>query len=430
MAEIAVIGAGHVGLTTAACLSRLGHDVVCTDASNTRISQLVSGRLPIVEPELDQLVQEGLSSGRLRFGSDNVDAARGADYLFICVPTTLGPDGHAELSDVEAVICEVGPELKAGAIVVAKSTMPLGSTKIIQLIMGRTDVALVSNPEFLREGRAVHDFLYPDRLVIGAEDNSVGLRVASLYHALNAPLVLTDLANAEVIKYVSNAFLATKLSFANATAALCEAVGADVEQVLYGMGLDGRIGLDFLRPGPGWGGSCLPKDAAALVCMAADAGYDFSLLKAVIAANEQQCRWVLEKIVKVVGGSLTGSSVALLGLTFKAGTDDLRDSPALAIASKLCDGGAKVTAYDPTVDVSNPPECCISLRLALAGGVYDAADGADVLVIGTDWPELRSLCPSTIARIVRKRVVVDTRNCLDAGAWRQAGFIYQGLGRK
>ena len=188
-------------------------------------------------------------------------------------------------------------------------------------------------------------------------------------------------------------FLATKLGFANAMAALCEAVGADVDQVLYGMGLDSRIGLDFLQPGPGWGGSCLPKDAAALVCMAADAGYDFSLLKAVIAANEQQHRWVVEKIIRVVGGSLTGHSVGLLGLTFKAGTDDFRGSPALAIAAKLCDGGAKVTAYDPTVDVSNPPECCTSLRLALARGAYEAADGTDVLVIATDWPELRSLCP-------------------------------------
>src|SRR5262245_24110754 len=265
MAQIAVIGAGYVGLTTGACFSQLGHDVVCADINEERVAQLTQGEVPIVEAGLDALVRDGLDQGTLRFVVGNAEAARTAEFAYLCVPTPQGDDGSADLSYIESAAREIGPVLPAEAVVVNKSTVPVGSTRVVERALGRSDVSVVSNPEFLREGSAIHDFLTPDRIVIGSEDQSAAVRVQSLYLGIPAPVIVTDPASAETIKYAANAFLATKISFINAVAAVCEAVGADIKDVALGMGYDTRIGHEFLKPGPGWGGSCFPKDTRAMV---------------------------------------------------------------------------------------------------------------------------------------------------------------------
>ena len=317
-AVVAVVGAGYVGLTTAACLARLGHRVVCTDVDELRITGLQRGKTPIREPGLDGLVWAGLESGGLSFACGSADAASRADFVFLCVPTPAGPRGGTDLSFLEAAATEIGHRLRPGTVVVNKSTAPAGTTQFLARALGRVDVPVASNPEFLRQGSAVHDFLNPDRVVVGAADAAVAERVAGLYAGIDAPVLITDPASAETIKYVANAFLATKLSFSNAVAALCEAVGADVDDVLAGMGHDRRIGSDYLRPGPGWGGSCLPKDTRALIDSASAAGYDFALLRSVAEANDAQFARIVDKVASRV--ALPGARIALLGLAFKAGT--------------------------------------------------------------------------------------------------------------
>ena len=421
MVKAAVIGAGYVGLTTAACLTHLGHEVRCSDADPERVEKLSEGRVPIVEDGLPELVRDGLRSGRLSFGTSNTWAVEGAGFSFLCVPTPQGPSGRADMSYIEDAASEIGPHLLPESIVVNKSTVPVGSTKVVERSLGRCDVAVVSNPEFLREGSAVHDFLHPDRIVIGAEDESVAIKVASLFLRTSAPLVVTDPASAETIKYASNAFLATKVSFVNAIAALCEAVGADVRQVVLGMGSDHRIGAEFLRPGPGWGGSCFPKDTMALVGIAEDAGYDFSLLKGVIGVNEEQYQRVVGKAERLAGGSLSGRTVALWGLTFKARTDDLRASPSLEVGARLAAKGAKVQAYDPTVYTPLP-------GLDVRADPYAACEGASVLVVGTEWDEFRWLDFEKVAALMERPAVVDARNLLEPAALRRLGFSYEGIG--
>src|SRR5919106_2576227 len=324
MAQIAVIGAGYVGLTTAVCFSHLGHDVVCADIDEAKVAQLTRGEVPIVEAGLEAMVREGLEGGRLSFVLGAASAARAAEFAYLCVPTPQGDDGSADLTYIEAAAREIGPVLPSEAVVVNKSTVPVGSTRVVERVLGRDDVVVVSNPEFLREGSAVHDFLNPGRIV-------------------------TDPASAETIKYASNAFLAAKISFVNAIAAVCDAVGADVKDVVLGMGYDSRIGHEFLKPGPGFGGSCLPKDTRALVHIADDAGYSFDLMRGVITVNEDQFNRVVAKIREMAGGSLEGVKVAVWGLTCKARTDDTRESPALRIVSLLAEQGAEVQAYDPAV---------------------------------------------------------------------------------
>ena len=421
MAKVAVVGAGYVGLTTAACLAHLGHEVRCSDADAGRVERLASGEVPIVEDGLTELVREGLGASRLSFGRSNTWAVKGAAFSFVCVPTPQGDDGRADMSFIQAVATEVGPHLEPESVVVNKSTVPVGSTKVVERSLGRPDVAVVSNPEFLREGSAVHDFLHPDRIVIGADDESTAIKVAGLFLRTSAPLVVTDPATAETIKYASNAFLATKVSFVNAVAALCEAVGADVRQVVLGMGSDPRIGSEFLRPGPGWGGSCFPKDTMALVRIAEDAGYDFSLLKGVIAVNEEQYDRVAAKAERLAGGSLEGAKVALWGLTFKARTDDLRHSPSLEVAKRLRARGATVQAYDPTVE---RPVDGVDVRT----DPYSACEGAKVLVVGTEWDELRWLDFDKVGALMEKRAVVDARNLLEPATVRRAGFVYEAIG--
>jgi UDPglucose 6-dehydrogenase len=422
MAEIAVIGAGYVGLTTAACFSHLGHDVICADIDEARIAQLTRGEMPIVEAGLEALVREGLEGGRLSFVVGAANAVSSAEFAYLCVPTPQDDDGAADLSYIEAAAREIGTRLPSEAVVVNKSTVPVGSTQVVERVLGRDDVVVVSNPEFLREGSAVHDFLNPDRIVIGSDDQSAAVRVASLYIGVTAPIIVTDPPSAETIKYAANAFLAAKVSFVNAIAAVCDAVGADVKDVVLGMGYDKRIGHEFLKPGPGFGGSCLPKDTRALVQIADSAGYSFDLMRGVITVNEDQFHRVAAKVRDMAGGSLEGVKVAVWGLTFKARTDDTRESPALRIVSLLADQGAEVQAYDPAI--KGP-----------VGGVepaadpYSVCDGARVLAVLTEWDDFRWLDFDKVAGLMETPRVVDARNLLDRAALERRGFSYVGIGR-
>jgi UDPglucose 6-dehydrogenase len=422
LSKVAVIGTGYVGLTTGACMSALGHHVVCADIDEDKVAALRRGEVPIVEAGIDHLVREGLDSGRLRFVVGAAAAAADCDFAYLCVPTPQGHDGAADLRFVEAAAAELSPVLPAGAVVINKSTVPVGSTRIVERALDRDDVTVVSNPEFLREGSAVHDFMNPDRIVIGADDRSAAIEVASLYLGISAPIVVTDPASAETIKYAANSFLATKISFVNAVAAICEAVGADIDDVVLGMGYDRRIGHEFLRPGPGFGGSCFPKDTRAMVKIAEQGGYDFRLLQGVIGVNDEQHERIVEKAVAVAGGDVNGKRIAAWGLTFKAGTDDLRESPSLEVLGRLIDRGAKVRAYDPAVhhqidgiDVVDDP--------------YDACDSADVLLVLTEWPEFTRLDLDVVEERMAVPAVVDARNLLDRGALSRRGFTVLGVGR-
>jgi UDPglucose 6-dehydrogenase len=422
MAEIAVIGAGYVGLTTAACFSHLGHDVICADIDEARIAQLTRGEMPIVEAGLEALVREGLEGARLSFVVGAANAVSSTEFAYLCVPTPQDDDGAADLSYIEAAAREIGPRLPTEAVVVNKSTVPVGSTRVVERVLGRDDVVVVSNPEFLREGSAVHDFLNPDRIVIGSDDQSAAVRVASLYIGVTAPIIVTDPPSAETIKYASNAFLAAKISFVNAIAAVCDAVGADVKDVVLGMGYDTRIGHEFLKPGPGFGGSCLPKDTRALVHIADSAGYSFDLMRGVITVNEDQLHRVAAKVRDMAGGSLEGVKVAVWGLTFKARTDDTRDSPALRIVSLLADQGADVQAYDPAV--KGPVGGVVP-----AADPYSVCDGARVLAVLTEWDDFRWLDFDKVAGLMETPRVVDARNLLDRPALERRGFSYVGIGR-
>ncbi|MBW8824796.1 MAG: UDP-glucose/GDP-mannose dehydrogenase family protein [Acidobacteria bacterium] len=425
--RIAVVGTGYVGLTTGAYLAHLGNEVVCADVVPEKIERLSAGDVPILEAGLDDLVTEGLESGRLSFVLGAAAAVPGAEFVFLCVQTPQGEDGAADLTYLRQAAIDIGPVLEAEAIVINKSTVPVGSTRVVEEAIGRDDVFVVSNPEFLREGSAVHDCLHPDRIVIGADDQAAAMRVAALFESLKAPLVVTDPASAETIKYASNAFLATKVSFVNALANVCEAVGADVREVVLGMGYDKRIGFEFLKPGPGWGGSCFPKDTRAMVRIAEDHGYDFDLLRGVIAVNDEQYERMADKVERVVGGNLSGATVAAWGLTFKARTDDLRDSPAIEVLHKLRDRGASsIRAYDPGAPSASP----LYEGIEVLDDPYAACEGADVLVVLTEWDEFRWFDFAKVAGLMRTPRIVDTRNLLEPAGVRRRGFTYEGLGRQ
>lgn len=425
-AKIAIIGTGYVGLTTGACFAHIGHDVVCADIDPDKVERLSRGELPIYEPGLQQVVDDAMRAGRLRFVVGAAEAAKDCEFAYLCVPTPQGDDGSADLSYIQQAAAQIAPVLPSDAVVINKSTVPVGSTKVVDKVLARPDVKVVSNPEFLREGSAVADFLKPDRIVIGSDDQSAAIRVAALYIGISAPLIVTDPASAETIKYAANAFLATKISFINAVAAVCENVGADVNDVVLGIGYDKRIGHDFLRPGPGWGGSCFPKDTRAMVKIAEDAGYDFDLLKGVIVVNDDQRQRMVDKIVRAVGGDANGASVAVWGLTFKANTDDLRESPSIAVIEELLELGAKVRGFDPQVrsGAHGLPE-----GLEVGDDAYDVCDGADVLVVLTEWDDFRWRDLHTVAERLAARNIVDTRNLLDRAAALRIGFTYQGVGR-
>src|SRR4051794_16997393 len=424
--RVAVIGAGYVGLTTAACLAHLGHDVVGADIDEERVAKLNEGEVPILEDGLPALVSEGLASHRLSFVVGAANAAANADCIFICVPTPQGDDGSADMSYVDTAARQIAPVLAAGSVVVNKSTMPVGSTRFVQRILDESGplldrVCVASNPEFLREGQAVRDFLNPDRIVIGCDDPAAAVKVSDLYRGLHAPVVVTDPASAEMIKYASNAFLATKISFINAISNLCEAVDADVREVALGMGYDRRIGFEFLKPGPGFGGSCFPKDTAALIYTATSHDYSFDLLQGVVEVNKKQYAHMVDKVRVAAGGSLTGAEVAVWGLTFKADTDDLRDSPSLVVARKLIEAGAVVRGYDP---VAGEAAGVLMPELDVRADPYEAAAGADAVALLTEWEELRWLDFERVRSLMRHPAVVDARNLLDPAAMRRRGFEY------
>jgi len=424
--RIAVIGAGYVGLTTGTCLASLGHRVVCADVNAAKIERLSRGKVDILEPGLAELVSGNVSAGRLSFVVGAAAAVTDAEVVFLCVPTPMGESGAADLAAVEAVIAEVRELLPAGCVVVNKSTVPVGTAAWVARLLGRDDVAVVSNPEFLREGSAVPDFLNPDRIVVGSDAQYAAERVAALYAKLGAPTVLTDAASAEMVKYAANCFLAMKLSYVNALAELSERLGANVLDVTEGIGYDRRIGQSFLSPGPGWGGSCLPKDTRALLQVSRVVDFDFPLLRATIDTNERQRERMVEKVAHAVGRPLAGARICALGLTFKAGTDDLRDSPALAVAGLLRDAGAELTAYDPGVPAAVPG---LTDGITVVDDPYRAAKDASALVVLTEWPEFRALDWAQLADAVQQRVVVDTRNVLDFDVLRRVGFQVTGLGR-
>ena len=425
MKIIAVIGTGYVGLATGACLSSLGHRVVCLDIDATKIELLRNGQIPIVETGLEELVRAGLKKGTLSFTTEISEAIPNAEVVFLCLPTPQDDDGSADLSFVEKAVADVRDALKVGAILVNKSTVPVGTAIRIEKLLQRDDVRVVSNPEFLRQGTAVFDFLQPSRIVIGGSDSEATAAVAALYDGVDAPILQMKTASAEALKYAANAFLATKLTFINAMADICEAVGADIFDVATGIGMDPRIGYDMLRAGPGWGGSCFPKDTRALVSIAANNGYDFALLRGVIETNDQHYIRIADKVVEECGGTVKGKIVASWGLTFKAETDDLRDSPAIKILTVLHEAGAKIRAYDPTAHKPYPAYPWIEVVTS----PLDVCDGADVLAVLTEWNEFETISADEVGQRLTSKMVVDGRNVLDRETWQRAGFLYKGVGR-
>jgi UDPglucose 6-dehydrogenase len=423
--KIAVIGSGYVGLAVGASLALLGHEVECTDESAERVAELAAGRVPIVEEGLTEVVQQMLAAGRLRFASDNALAAGRAEFVFLCLPTPKGADGWADLSFVWTVAAEIGPRLRPGATVITKSTVPVGTGEMVERALARSDVHVASNPEFLAEGRALRDCLQPDRIVIGARSDTVARDVADLYGSSgHSRVILTDVASAELIKYACNAYLAIRLTFVNSMAEICEAAGADIRSVVAGLGSDHRIGDAFLQPGPGWGGSCFPKDTHALARIAERLGCDLALVETAITMNAHHTQRVVDKVAAVLGGDVSGRRIALWGLTFKAGTDDLRDSPALEIAQQLAALGASVHAYDPTV----PAAAGTLPGIEVHPSSFSACKDADALVIGTEWPEFASADLTALAEVMGGRVIMDARNVLDPVAAGRAGFAYAGIG--
>ena len=425
MSEIVVIGAGYVGLTSSVCLAHLGHNVTCVDIDSNKVDLLNRGEVPIYEARLPELLQEGQGKESLRFTTELEAAVSASEFIFLCLPTPQGPDGNADISAVVSVMNQICPTLAPESIIINKSTVPIGtSAQLIQAI-GRTDISLVSNPEFLREGVAVTDFLQPDRILIGASDREAAEKVAGLYQAIDAPVIHVDLASAETIKYATNSFLATKVSFVNALAAVCEAVGADIESVTRGLGSDQRIGSRFLQPGPGWGGSCFPKDMEALITTASAAGYEFDLLRAVVKANEQQFDRLVAKIEDLVTGDLSNSTIGVLGLTFKAHTDDMRNSPALEIVQRLASKGCTIKAYDPMVK----NEKGLPTTFALAPTIEEAVRASDIAVILTEWPDFNRANWAAMRDTMKAPRVLDGRNILDRSQMLEMGYDYQDLGR-
>jgi UDPglucose 6-dehydrogenase len=419
---VGVFGAGWVGVVTGACFAELGHQVVVRDVLPERIEALRAGRVPFHEPGLDELLQRNRE--RLTFTLEVADLAA-ARLLFVCVGTPPTYSGDADLSAVWTVADEL-PETDERTILVMKSTVPVGTGEKVRAALdarGLAHVGYASNPEFLAEGSAVRDFMQPDRIVVGAFTEADAETVASLYEPLGAPIVRADVASAEMIKLAANAFLMTRISFINEIANVCEATGADVEQVAKGIGLDHRLGPHFLRAGIGWGGSCFPKDGVALKQLASNSGYHFQLLNAVIEVNELQKRRVIGKLEKHLG-KLRGKSVAVLGLAFKPDTDDLREAPSLVLVERLLAEGAEVRTWDPVADASHLLRGAVSCR-----SVLEAVTGADAAVIVTEWDELRSLASEKVREAMRWPVIVDGRNLLDPEQARTAGFTYEGIGR-
>ena len=419
--QIAVVGAGYVGLTTGVCMAELGHQVAVLDIDEAKVASLRAGNVPFYEKGMDESLNRHLSEDNLRFSTELAEAIPGAEFVFLCVPSPAAPDGSVDLRALRSAAEAIGPHLSPDAIVINKSTVPVGSTRTVHELIGRDDIAVASNPEFLREGTALDDFMHPDRVVIGAETESQQQRVAELYQSLNAAFVLTDPATAELIKYVCNAYLATRLSFINDVAELCEGVGGDATDVMRAMGLDKRIGPHFLQPGPGWGGSCFPKDTTALNSIAQAAGTDFQLLNQVVDSNQRQFDRVADRARTMID-NVHGSRVAVWGLAFKAGTDDTRSSPALEVVDRLLSAGITVVGYDPRASFAADGFIQVDSEQA-------AAINADLLIVLTEWPDFSAIDPSAIASSMRVPQVFDTRSVLDLDHWQTAGFTCETIGR-
>ena len=424
MADISVIGAGYVGLTTAVGMASLGHRVIAADIDPARIHMLNDGHMPIVEEGMEELLRSELAVGRLRFVLGAEAAVVESEFHFLCLPTPPGADGAADLSFVLAVAEQVRAALPTNSILINKSTVPVGTARMVGDVIDRPDVAVVSNPEFLREGSALADFLDPDRVVIGGEPFATE-RVAALFAGLDTTILRTDERSSELIKYASNAYLATKLTFVNEMAEVCEELGADIDAVMSGMGHDRRIGTSYLNPGPGWGGSCFPKDTEALVHIAASVDVEFDFLRNVISLNHRHIRRIADKVERQLGGDVSGKRVAAWGLTFKAGTDDLRDSPAIAVLRLLVERGADVVAYDPAV--SQPPPVLAEIKVV--ADPLEAVRDAETLVVLTEWPVFTSIELAAVAEAMSEPRVVDARNLLDRDSLAALGFIVSGVGR-
>ena len=425
MISTAVVGTGYVGLSTGVGLSELGHAVICADIDAKKIEILNTGKSPIAEAGMDDGINRNVASGRLSFTTDVLGAVGNASIVFLCLPTPQGGDGSADLSYIETAAKQIGKYLLPGTVVVNKSTVPVGSNILVAQWLNRDDVYVVSNPEFLRQGTALHDFLHPNRIVVGGNNAEAVEKVANLYASVDAPILRMNAASAESLKYAANSFLATKLTFVNAIADICELVGADIFDVVEGLGMDPRIGSEFLKPGPGWGGSCFPKDTRALVKIAEGNGYDFALLRGVIQTNDEQYERIALKIVEVCGGSVKGKIIASWGLTFKAHTDDLRDSPAIQILTMLHDMGAVIRAYEP----SSTGVYAAFPWIELVGSAVEVCEGADALAVLTEWPEFSGVDVNSVAAVMKSLAVVDGRNVLNPDVWKSVGFAYRGVGR-
>jgi UDPglucose 6-dehydrogenase len=437
--RICVIGVGYVGLVTGTCFADLGNQVVCLDISQDRIDKLNHGEMPIFEPGLEELVARNVAAKRLAFTTNYQQAIPGADFIFVAVNTPSGVDGEADLKYVSNATESIAQVLNAYAIIVNKSTVPVGTGDLVAQILTERgkkvgkDFDTVSNPEFLSEGSAVSDFMQPDRIVLGATNRTAAEKVAALYLPLNKPIMITDLRTAEMIKYASNAFLATRISFINEIAAICDKLGADVTQVAAGMGMDKRIGPAFLRAGAGYGGSCFPKDVKALTWMAETNGCHPQLLRAVMDINRDARRQIIMKLREALG-SLRGKTIGIWGLAFKPGTDDVREAASLDIIHQLNTEGANVRAYDPVASENAqrsllPAPGGAKETVQLCNNAYHAADGADALILVTEWNEFKQLDMVRIAAAMKQKIFIDGRNIYDPAQMTQLGFKYRGMGR-
>lgn len=429
--KLCVIGTGYVGLVTGAVFADLGYTVYCADNDDAKVEMLNNGKMPIYEPGLEEIVERNVNDGRLFFSTDIGDCISRSDTIFIAVGTPPGEDGYADLSAVKAVAKTIAHNLFRYKVIVNKSTVPVGTADLVKdiIIENRVDpdveFDVVSNPEFLREGNAITDTLKPDRIVIGASSQQAAMRLVELYAPLERPMVVTDVHSAEVIKYASNSFLATKISFINAIANICELVGADVHKVAKGIGLDNRIGPAFLNAGLGWGGSCFGKDTSCFIATAERFGYDFQLLKSVVDINSQQPTHFVRKIANVIG-DLKGKSIAVLGLAFKPNTDDLRDGKSIEIMTQLSALGAEIRAYDP-IAMDNARKAYPDVKYCT--DPYEASDGADAIVIVTEWNEFKFLDFEKLKQVMRTPLIFDGRNMFDPDRIRNKGIEYHCIGR-
>jgi UDPglucose 6-dehydrogenase len=432
--HIAVVGSGYVGLVTGACLADFGMDVTCVDNDTRKIKMLQRGQIPIFEPGLDALVAKNEKAGRLHFTTELKEAIEQSLAIFIAVGTPPREDGSADLTYVVEVAEAIADHMNGYKVVITKSTVPIGTGQLIEKVIkernGRQPFSVVSNPEFLREGSAIGDFMRPDRVVIGARDAQAIAIMKDIYKPLNlieTPFVITNVESSELIKYTSNAFLATKITFINEVAELCELLGADVHHVARGMGLDRRIGPKFLHPGPGYGGSCFPKDTKALSDIARQAGRPFEIVDTVVEVNERVKLRMVDKITACCGGSVSGLTIGVLGVSFKPETDDMREAPALPILHGLAAGGARLRVFDPAA-MENAREV-LPAKVTYCSDEYDAAAGADCLVILTEWNQFRSLDLDRLKKVLRRPLVVDLRNVYEPDKMREAGFEYDCVGR-